>query len=227
MSLQINNLTGFGGTGVADIILTDEGTSSPDSGAGGTAHTYNSKASTRAHAYVLITWEDAGGTANTLSTITWNTVGMTIEKQQAAAVGGDKTGAAICYIPGVQAAQNIVATFSAGTKNSKIDIISIDNLRSSTYIDVDSASGSGSTGSLAALVAPSAGGISLAIIAHEDSPTTIGWTPSPEVVELSDADLGGTARHSSAYRYGVGTGDINWTSTGGAARFAICGISLR
>lgn len=205
-----------------DITLVDDGDAAPTSGAGTTTHTYSAKTSTGPHTILCITSED--GAPATITGITWNAVPMTQLVLAETATGSNENSASIFYIAGAQNG-DIVITFDENANDSHVTILSLDNLRSATPVDTDTATTAGAASlTLSALTAAPSGGIRIAVFSNGTAATAVTWT---WVGHTEAADLSaGAFRHSVAYRIDDTAGG-NITAAGENDRTAMAGVTLR
>ncbi len=217
--LQINNLIGFGGGGLAVALIDDGDDAVPDTNSFGVL-TWTSETSTGPDTLVLLTWENSGAT-RTLDTMTFDGNAMDILVQDVIATG-NRPGAAICIISGAQSG-NIVATMSGTTTEGGITIISASNLRSLAAQDTDSNTGTGSDITLTALVSTGNKGVAIAVHVNDGNATPITWTNATEIADFS---LGGaSSRHSAAWVIGAPAGNIK--ADGATDDQTIVGVTLR
>lgn len=200
MMLQVNNLIGFGGGGLA-VSYVDNGGAPPNSGTGTDTHTFNSKTTTGNASVVVISWADAS--SNTLSSMTFNGNSMNILVQANRATDNN-VGAAICIISGAQSG-DVVATFSSAVDGSAATFISLFNPRSIVAVDTDTAGAATGTGSaLAALIGGAFGSITIAGYTNDTSGTSVTWTNATEITDNALT----SGRHSVGVTLGQPAGDL-------------------
>jgi len=222
VSLQINNLVGFGGGGIlGPVTAIDEGgwLESTQS----TVHTFTNKTSDGPVTGFLISW-DSGNSIQTLDSVTFDGKSCDI-LVQAGQSGGERSSVGIALIRNGATTGDIVLTFSGTVEASIITMVALTNLRSLIPIDIDDAGASSGTGDpLTALDGPGNDGIVLLVYINDSRDNATSWTPDPAVEEIADA-ISVTYRHSAAWHYGNPLSDIK--AVAGSNDHHLVGASLR
>lgn len=201
------------------IAPVDDGDFAPTGGTGTAVHTTATMTSTGPDTVVAITWDNVAA-ARTVSTVTFNAVGMT-ELHEAGRATDSNVGCALYYLTGALSG-NVVVTFDGTVADSHITILSLDNLISGTAVDVGDAGAATGTGtSMTNLLVPGMGGIRIGVYANDTGTTAVTWT---NATEQSDVDAG-AHRHSVAWV--EGSSNDNILADGASDDHQLIGVALR